>query len=229
MPADPALSSARAVLFDAYGTLFDIHSAVARHAAMLGADAARLSDLWRAKQLEYSWVLSLSGRYESFWDLTQKALDFALARCPSVDPAMKRRLLQAYRVLDPYPEVAGVLATLREHGLSSAILSNGDPGMLAEAVQSARIDGLIDAVVSAESAGVFKTSPQVYQLAVSALGLDARAIIFVSGNRWDVAGAVAFGLPSIWVNRSGLPDEYAGLAPAATLRDLSGLAAMLRP
>jgi 2-haloacid dehalogenase len=225
MPPRP--SEARAVVFDAYGTLFDVHSAVSRHAGLIGPDAGRLSELWRAKQLEYTWVLSLAGRYESFRGLTQKALDYALARCPSVDPALAGRLLQAYRVLDAYPEVAGVLAELRERGLRTGILSNGDRGMLEEAIRSAKIDGLLDVVISAESAGIFKSSPRVYELAVSMVGMPAKEIVFASSNRWDIAGAVAFGLPSVWVNRAGLPDEYAGLRPLATVRDLAGIGAVL--
>jgi len=214
-------------VFDAYGTLFDIHSAVARHAARIGPDAARLSELWRTKQLEYSWVLSLAGLYEPFWALTEKALDYALARHLSVDRAVRPLLLGAYRQLDAYPEVPHVLRSLRERGLRTAILSNGDPGMLGMAVASAGLDGLLDAVLSVEAAKIFKTSPRTYQLAVSALGLDAREIAFVSSNRWDIAGATAFGFPSVWVNRSELPDEYPPSPPVAVVRDLGGLGALV--
>jgi 2-haloacid dehalogenase len=215
--------SARAIVFDAYGTLFDVHSAVGQHAAKVGPEAARLSELWRAKQLEYSWVLSLAERYEPFWSLTDKALDYAFARCPSVDPAIKPLLLEAYRKLGAYPEVPVVLTTLRERGYRTAILSNGEPGMLAEAVASAGIESLLDAVLSVDAAKTFKTSPRAYQLALSAFGLEAREIVFVSSNRWDVAGAAAFGFPTVWVNRSGLPDEYVGLDPMAVVQDLGGL------
>jgi 2-haloacid dehalogenase len=218
------MAGIRACVFDAYGTLFDVHSAVARHAQEIGPEAARLSELWRTKQLEYSWVLSLSGRYESFWSLTGKALDHALARCPSVDPVLKRLLLDAYRKLDAYPEVAAVLASSRKRGLRTAILSNGDPGMLAEASASAGIGHLLDAVLSVEAAGIFKTSPRSYQLALSALGLEARDIVFVSSNRWDVAGAAAFGFAPVWVNRGELPDEYPGLDPVEVATDLRALA-----
>jgi 2-haloacid dehalogenase len=226
-PTPPRLAHARAVVFDAYGTLFDIHSAVARHAARIGPDAARLSELWRTKQLEYSWVLSLAGLYEPFWELTEKALDYALARYPSADPAVRTLLLDAYRQLDAYREAPGVLTSLREQGLRTAILSNGDPDMLATAVASAGLDGLFDAVFSVDAAKIFKTSPRTYQLAVSALGLNAEEIAFVSSNRWDIAGATAFGFPSVWVNRSGFPDEYPALQPVAAVRDLGGLAAVL--
>ena len=133
------LASARAFVFDAYGTLFDVHSAVARHAQKLGPEAARLSEIWRAKQLEYSWVLSLTGSYEPFWILTERALAYALARCSAVDPAVKPMLMAAYRTLEAYPEVPDALAGLRARGMRTGVLSNGDPGMLADAVASAGV------------------------------------------------------------------------------------------
>lgn len=214
----------RAFVFDAYGTLFDVHAAVARNAARVGPAAARLSEIWRTKQLEYSWVLSLVGRYEPFWTLTERALDHALARVPSVDPAVRESLLGAYRRLDPYPEAAGVLARLREGGARTAILSNGDPAMLDAAVSSAGLGGLLDAVLSVEAAGVFKTAPEAYALVERALGIGADGITFVSSNRWDVAGAAAFGFRCLWVNRAGLPDEYPGLEPAGVIGSLAEIA-----
>ncbi|HEX2555813.1 MAG TPA: haloacid dehalogenase type II [Microvirga sp.] len=224
MPLDPALlGRAGAVVFDAYGTLFDVHSAVARHAAAIGREAGRLSEIWRAKQLEYSWVLSLAGRYEPFWTLTERALDHAFARCPGADPALRGRLLEAYRTLDAYPEVPEALRRLRDRGLRSGILSNGDPGMLGDAVASARIGPLLDAVLSVEAAGVFKTSPATYRLVTDAFAAEPDAVVFVSSNRWDVAGAAAFGFRPIWVNRAGLPDEYPGLEPVAVVGDLGGI------
>src|SRR5690349_14862543 len=143
IPADT-----KAVVFDAYGTLFDVHSAVGRHETQIGPEATRLSEIWRAKQLEYSWVLSLAGRYESFWSLTEKALDYAFARCPTADYSVRPLLLDAYRSLDAYPEVQTTLQTLRARGLRTAILSNGDPAMLSTAVSSADLAGDLDAVLS---------------------------------------------------------------------------------
>ncbi len=215
------MSGPSAYVFDAYGTLFDVHSAVARHAPLVGPDAARLSELWRAKQLEYSWVLSLCGRYEPFWTLTERALDHALARCPGVDRAVRGPLLDAYRRLDAYPEVPAVLAGLRARGARTAILSNGDPGMLGQAVRSAGLGSLLDATLSVEAAGVFKTSPLAYALVEKALGVGPAGVAFVSSNRWDVAGAAAFGFTALWVNRAGLPDEYPGLDPARTIGSLA--------
>jgi len=210
-------------IFDAYGTLFDVHSAAARHREAIGPSADRLSDIWRTKQLEYSWVLSLAGRYEPFWTLTERALDHAFGRCPCVDRSIRERLLDAYRTLDAYAEVPAVLADLRGRGLSTGILSNGDPAMLRDAVASAGLSAKLESVLSVEAAGVFKTSPAAYRLVLDAFGVHARAVVFVSSNRWDIAGAAAFGFRPVWVNRTGLPDEYPGLEPAAVLRDLGEL------
>lgn len=220
-PIIPA--QARAVVFDAYGTLFDVHSAVARHAAQTGPEAARLSDIWRAKQLEYSWVLSLAEQYEPFWSLTEQALDYALARCPTIDHSIRPLLLDAYRNLDAYPDAKATLQALRARGLSTGILSNGDPGMLSASVSAAGLTDDLDAVISVEAAKVFKTSPDAYHLALEALSLNADEIVFVSSNRWDVAGAVAFGFASVWVNRFNMPDEYQELAPSAVITALNKL------
>jgi 2-haloacid dehalogenase len=217
------IASARAFVFDAYGTLFDVHSAVARHRGRIGAEADRLSEIWRAKQLEYSWVLSLAGAYEPFWILTERALAYALARCSAVDPAVKPMLMAAYRTLEAYPEVPDALAGLRARGMRTGILSNGDPGMLADAVASAGVADLFDAVLSVDAAGVFKTDPRSYALVPAALGLRASEIAFVSSNRWDVAGAAAFGFPCVWVNRLGLPDEYPDHPPVRVVASLTEL------
>lgn len=215
--------AAKAVIFDAYGTLFDVHSAVSRHAARLGPEAARLSEIWRAKQLEYSWVLSLAGRYETFWALTEQALDYAFERLPDIDRSIRPLLLDAYRRLDAYPEVRPTLRALRTSGLRTGILSNGDPGMLNDAVASAGLAGDLDVVLSVDAVKVFKTSPPAYQLALEALSVRADEIVFVSSNRWDIAGAAAFGFKPVWVNRLGLPDEYPALTPVAVVADLSAL------
>jgi 2-haloacid dehalogenase len=214
---------ARAVVFDAYGTLFDVHSAVGRHAAQVGPDAARLSEIWRAKQLEYSWVLSLAGRYEPFWSLTEQALDYAFARFPGVDRSVRPHLLEAYRTLDAYPEVQASLRALRARGLRTGILSNGDPAMLNAAVASAGLGPQLDAVLSVDAAGVFKTSPRTYDLVLQAFSLNVDEVVFVSSNRWDIAGAAAFGFHPVWVNRLGMPDEYPALKPGSMISTLSSI------
>jgi 2-haloacid dehalogenase len=214
----------KAVIFDAYGTLFDVHSAVARHADALGPDAARLSELWRTKQLEYTWVLSLAHRYEPFWLLTERALDFALERCPAVDRAVRTRLLEAYRTLDPYPDVVATLAAIRARRWQTGILSNGDTSMLLDAVGSAGLATQLDITLSVDAVKVFKTSPRTYELVLTALRVRPSEVLFVSSNRWDIAGASAFGFTPVWVNRLGLPDEYPGLEPVSVVRSLSELA-----
>jgi 2-haloacid dehalogenase len=214
---------AKAVIFDAYGTLFDVHSAVGRHMAQVGPDAARFSDVWRTKQLEYSWVLSLAGRYEPFWTLTEQALDYAFARFPDVDRSIRPLLLEAYRTLDAFTEVRPTLQALSARGLRTGILSNGDPSMLKAAVNSANLAGDLDVVLSVDAVQIFKTSPRSYDLVLKALSVTADQVVFVSSNRWDIAGAAAFGFTTVWVNRLGLLDEYAELAPSAVISSLDQL------
>jgi 2-haloacid dehalogenase len=224
MPSSAIIPAhAKAVIFDAYGTLFDVHSAVARNMADVGPDAARFSEIWRAKQLEYSWVLSLASRYEPFWTLTEKALDYAFARFPQIDRSIRPLLLEAYRRLDAYPDVRDTLRALRVQGLRTGILSNGDPSMLNAAVASAGLADDFDAILSVDAAKVFKTSPRTYELVLQALPVAATEVVFVSSNRWDIAGAAAFGFTPVWVNRLGLPEEYVGLAPSAVVRSLGEL------
>ena len=216
----------QACVFDAYGTLFDVHSAVARLRDQVGGQADALSQLWRTKQLEYTWLRALMGRHADFWQVTGDALDYALART-SVDRAMREPLMQAYLALDAYPEVPDVLRRLRDAGRKTAILSNGEPKMLEAGAQSAGIDSLLDAILSVEEVGIFKPHPKVYQLAVDRLGVAADRIAFQSSNAWDVSGAGAFGLRAVWINRLGAPPERLPGAAEHQLQDLSGLPALL--
>lgn len=204
------MTETRAVVFDAYGTLLDVHAAMARHAAPLGERWPLISADWRQKQLEYSWIRSLAGpsHHRDFWRLTQEALSWAAARHGITDPAVLADVLRAYRELDAYPEVTAVLGPLKERGLGLAILSNGEPGMLADATRAAGLDRLLDHVLSVESVGIFKPDPRVYQLAVDAMGQPAARIAFVSSNPWDAFGAHAFGFRVFWINRAGQPPEY---------------------
>ena len=210
-------------VFDAYGTLFDVHAAVRRHAARVGPDAQLLSDIWRAKQLEYSWTRTLMGRYLDFWTLTEQSLDFALDKVPSVDRSTRADLLSAYWQLDCYPEVPAVLKALKETGARIAILSNGSPAMLDAAVRSAALDTIIDEVMSADVAGRYKTDPSIYDAITTRWRVYPDAISFQSSNRWDIAGATAFGFRTVWINRSSQPDEYRDLAPSLILPSLKGL------
>ncbi|MDX2288001.1 MAG: haloacid dehalogenase type II [Hyphomicrobiaceae bacterium] len=210
-------------VFDAYGTLLDVHSAAAQHSISLGARWERLSDLWRTKQLEYTWVRAGAGRTVSFWQITENSLDYAAEVVGGITAEQRADLLGAYRRLDAYAEVAATLSTLKEKGARLAVLSNGDPDMLSEAVKAAGLDGLFDAVLSVTEAGTFKPHPAVYRLASDHFGVAAQAITFVSSNRWDVAGAHAFGFRTAWVNRNNRPDEYAELAPDLIITSLDAL------
>ncbi|MEZ5872368.1 MAG: haloacid dehalogenase type II [Nitratireductor sp.] len=209
--------------FDAYGTLFDVHSAVARHAQETGPDHARVSEIWRNKQLEYSWNYTGMRRYRDFWQLTEEALDFALAVVPGANKGAKANLLRAYETLDCFVEVPAVLGTLKANGARLAILSNGSPKMLSSAVVSAGLGEVLDDVFSVDRVGIFKTAPETYRMVTDAYGVRAQDIIFQSSNRWDIAGATAFGYKCNWINRSGQPDEYRDLAPVTVLKDLNGL------
>ncbi len=214
-----------AFVFDAYGTLFDVHAAVRRHAGDVGPEGQLLSDIWRAKQLEYSWTRTLMGAYRDFWALTEEALDFAFARVPSADRKLRAKLLDAYWRLDCYLEVPSVLRALKADGARVAILSNGSPAMLEAAVRSAALDALIDEVFSVDALRRFKTDQSVYQMVTDAWRLYPQKVSFQSSNRWDVAGAQKFGFRTVWINRSGQPDEYRDLEPELILPSLEGLAA----
>jgi 2-haloacid dehalogenase len=213
----------RLYVFDAYGTLFDVHSAVARHCEAIGPQAQRLSELWRSKQLEYTWTLTLMGRYRDFWQLTCDALDHAIAATGPLDAAMRDELLGAYRRLDAYGEVGNVLSALRRRGGRTAILSNGTAAMLGDAIQSAGLSGLFDTVFSLDPLQRYKTHSSCYALVCDQFGVAPQAVSFQSSNRWDIAGAAAFGMKTVWINRHGQPDEYADLPPDRVLDSLSGL------
>lgn len=221
-----SMDGIQACVFDAYGTLFDVHSAVGRLRARVGADADALSQLWRTKQLEYTWLRALMGRHTDFWQVTGDALDYALERT-GVDRAVREPLMQAYLSLDAYPEVPDVLRRLRAGGKKTAILSNGEPKMLQAGAASAGIDGLLDAILSVEDVGVFKPHPRVYQLAVDRLGVRPDQIAFQSSNAWDVNGAATFGLRPVWINRFAAPAERLPGNPEHELKNLSGLPALL--
>lgn len=212
------------LVFDAYGTLFNVHSAAGRHRDAVGPEWERLSQIWRTKQLEYTWVYSLAGRPLTFRRATEMALDYALAVVATAPATARAKLLEAYRTLSAYPEVPAVLAKLKADGKSLSILSNGDPDMLDEAVASAELKGVFDAVISISEAGIFKPSKRTYELVTRRFGIAASAVSFQSSNRWDIAGAKAFGFRTVWINRAKLPDEYPDLPPDAVVSDLSGLA-----
>ena len=211
----------RTYVFDAYGTLFDFNAAIARHRAAAGPDADRFSELWRLKQIEYTWTLTLAGRYVEFWTLTQRALDYTFERVPSVSKALRKDLLDVYLKLDAFPDARDMLRALKARGDRTAILSNGSPAMLASAVEAAGIKGDLDAVLSVDSVKMFKPRPEVYALVTAQFPVRPNEVMFVSSNRWDAMGATAFGFRSIWVNRAKAPAEYNDFPPVATVPDLN--------
>lgn len=209
-----------ACVFDAYGTLFDYASAVSRSSATLGALGDRLSSLWREKQIQYTWLRTLQGSYVDFWQVTGDALDFALDSLELSAPDLRERLMDSYLTLDIFPEVREVLERLKRQGITTAILSNGSPKMLMSAVSAARIEHLLDAVLSAEEVGVYKTHPKVYQLAVDRLHLQPQHIWFQSSNAWDAWAASAFGMRVVWCNRYGQRPERLPGFPDHEVRSL---------
>lgn len=217
----------KACVFDAYGTLFDVHSAVGRYKSRFGHSADAVSAVWRAKQLEYTWLRSLMGKHADFWRITGDALDYAMDAHDVDDPVLWEDLMKAYMSLDAYPEVKEVLSKLREAGYRTAILSNGSPEMLDAAVKSAGIQELLDANLSIEEVGVFKPHPSVYQLAVDRLNVRADEISFQSSNAWDAVGAATFGFQVAWVNRFGQRRERLTADPQVEIGDLNQLLAVL--
>lgn len=221
------LDGVRAVVFDAYGTLLDVTSAAAAARDVLGNRWQPLADLWRQKQLQYSWLRALMGRHADFWAVTGDALDYSLEALRISEPGLRARLIDSYGRLGPYPDVEETLRRIRGAGLKTAILSNGAPRMLASAVKSARLDGLLDLVLSVEEVGVYKPHPSVYRLACDRLGVWPAEIVFVTANGWDAWGAKASGLRVAWCNRAGQPRERLGEGPDAEMGSLADLAAVL--
>ena len=210
----------KAAFYDAYGTLFDVHSAVRARAEVIGPQAERLSLLWRDKQLEYSWVHALMEDYVDFHELTRRALRFAISDC-AVDAVHEAPLMEAYQTLDAYPEIAAHLAQRKADGVVTGILSNGSPAMLRAAVGSAGIGSQLDHVLSVDRIGTFKTRAETYAMVMEATNLSSPAdIVFHSSNRWDVAGAARFGFQTTWVNRTGRPDEYPDHRPSRIVASL---------
>jgi len=221
------LTDVKACVFDAYGTLFDFNSAVMRCRDDIGDAAERLSDIWRQKQLQYTWLRSLMQRHADFWQVTGEALDFALATVAIDNAGLRDRLMALYRELDTFPEVTDVLNRLKQGGMQTAILSNGAPDMLNAGVDAAGLGDILDAVLSVEDVGVFKPDPRVYQLAVDRLGVAPAEICFMSSNGWDAVGAAAFGFRVVWINRYKQPAEQLPARPDVVLDSLSPLPELL--
>ncbi len=217
----------KACVFDAYGTLFDVHSAVGKHRQRLGDKADTVSATWRVKQLEYTWLRSLMREYTDFWAVTGDALDYALDTASLNDNSLREDLMQAYLQLDPYPEVKDVLQQLQQAGIPCAILTNGSPAMIDAAIKSAGLTDLLQHALSVESVRIFKPDPSVYQLAVDTLQVKPEEICFQSSNSWDAVGAANFGFRVAWINRFGQRRERLPAQPDAELDSLNPLPGLL--
>jgi len=229
MLTKPHITGIEACVFDAYGTLFDFNSAARAASDELGDDWQRLSDLWRQKQLQYTWLRGLAGRHADFWQVTGDALDFALSSLAIDRPGLRARLLDLYLQLGCYPEVPETLRRLQSTGMKLAILSNGTPAMLAAVVRNSGLEDVFDAVLSVEEVGVFKPHPAVYRLASERLQITPPAICFLSSNAWDAYSAKASGLSVLWCNRFAQAPERIPATPDGELGNLSELPAVLFP
>lgn len=219
----------RAVLFDAYGTLFDVYSVALAAEQLFPGQGSALSILWRDKQIEYTRLVTGSGdgeHYRPFWELTRSGLRYACQRLGlELSPAAEERLMNEYRHLSAFPEDREVLQALKARGVTTGILSNGDPGMLGVAVRSAGLEDLLDHVLSVDAVRKYKTHPAAYGLGPTATGLAPRQIVFVSSNGWDALAATWYGYRTLWVNRSGLPFEELGTQPTRTGASLADVLA----
>jgi 2-haloacid dehalogenase len=222
-----ALAGTEICVFDAYGTLFDFNSAVARHRAAIGPKADSLAEMWRTKQIQYTWLRNSMGAYAKFWQVTGEALDHCLAAHGITDKSVREKLMGAYLALDPFPEVPALLDRLKRAGVRLAILSNGNPEMLDPMVTASGLADRFEAVLSVDSVGVYKVAPEVYGLVEARCGVKPDKVCFLSSNCWDAHGAAHFGFKTVWVNRAGAPDDNLPGAPVAQVKDLSQLPALL--
>lgn len=221
---ETAFPPTRAVVFDAYGTLFDVYAVGAKAEELFPGFGSRLAEIWRTAQIDYTRLRTLSGQYRDFWRITGDALDFAAARLGlDLGDAARKSLMDQYAELTAFPENREVLETLKASGLRLGILSNGTKAMLQSAIEAAGMQGLFAHVLSVETVRRFKTAPEAYQLAPDAFGCNVGEITFVSSNGWDVCGATWFGFRTFWVNRAGNPLDRLGVTPVGEGRDLRDL------
>ncbi len=227
--SDVKFSGIKACVFDAYGTLWDVHSAVGRYRERFGDKADAVSDTWRTKQLQYTWLRTLMGKYIPFWQVTQDALDFAMQAHGVEDPQLRQDLVDAYLTLDCYPEVPEMLKTLQDAGMKTAVLSNGSPNMLDAAVQSSGLESLLDASLSVDTLGVYKPDMRVYQMVCDHFEVAPEEVSFQSSNAWDAWAAASFGFQVAWCNRFGQAHERLPDSPKAEIKTLAELAAIVIP
>ena len=212
----------KAVVFDAYGTLFDVNSAAEKCKDKIGAKWETFANFWRTTQLEYTWLRSLMKRHKNFWDITEDSLDKSM-KVFNVNKNMKNELLSLYKILSPYPEVRGVLEDLKKKNFKLAILSNGTPDLLNELVENNKLNNLFDDLFSIEAVKIYKPDPSVYELPIKKYKIKSGEITFLSANTWDVSGGGNYGYHSIWVNRNNNIFDNLDYKPKNQVKNLSEL------
>ena len=212
----------KTVVFDAYGTLFDVNSAAKKCKEKIGSDWESFANFWRTTQLEYTWLRSLMKRHKNFWEVTEDSLDKSM-KVFNIDKSMKDELLNLYKILSPYPEVKEVLENLKKRNFKLAILSNGTPDLLNQLVKNSYLDNLIDDLFSIEEVKVYKPDPRVYEIPVKKYNVKAIEITFLSANTWDVSGGGNYGYNSIWVNRNKSKFDLLDFQPKNEISNLTQL------
>ena len=216
------MKNIKAIIFDAYGTLFDVNSAAEKCKDKIGDKWESFANFWRTTQLEYTWLRSLMDRHKDFWQITEDSLDKSM-KAFDIDPSMRNELLNSYRVLSPFKEVPETLKTLKKKKLKLAILSNGTPSLLDELVKSNHLDNLFDDIFSIEQVGVYKPSSRVYDMPVKKYNISKSEVAFLSANTWDVSGGGNYGYQSIWVNRNNNIFDNLDFKPKYQITDLNEL------
>jgi len=214
------MKNIKAIIFDAYGTLFDVNSAAEKCKDKIGAKWEGFSNFWRTTQLEYTWLRSLMGRHKDFWQITEDSLDKSM-KTFNIDASMKNELLNLYKVLSPFKEVPETLKKLKEKNFKLAILSNGTPSLLAQLVKSNNIDNLFDDLFSIEEVGIYKPDAKVYDLPIKKYKIEKNQVAFLSANTWDVSGGGNYGYQSIWVNRNNNIFDILDYKPINQIKNLS--------
>ena len=220
------MENVKAIIFDAYGTLFDVNSAAEKCKDKIGDKWEGFANFWRTTQLEYTWLRSLMDRHKDFWQITEDSLDKSI-KVFNIDPSMRNELLNLYKILSPYKEVPETLKTLKEKKFKLAILSNGTPSLLDELVKSNHLDNLFDDIFSIEQVGVYKPSSRVYDMPIKKYNINKSEVAFLSANTWDVSGGGNYGYQSIWVNRSNNIFDNLDFKPKYQIKDLSKLIQLL--
>ena len=216
------MENVKAIIFDAYGTLFDVNSAAEKCKDKIGDKWEGFANFWRTTQLEYTWLRSLMDRHKDFWQITEDSLDKSI-KVFNIDPSMRNELLNLYKILSPYKEVPETLKTLKEKKFKLAILSNGTPSLLDELVKSNHLDNLFDDIFSIEQVGVYKPSSRVYDMPIKKYNISKSEVAFLSANTWDVSGGGNYGYQSIWVNRNNNIFDNLDFRPKYQITDLNKL------